>query len=117
MSNSSSFECPNCAAKYEVVRVEAPPGPTIDREITCVSCGAPLNGREGQLILKYFLVEGHDGLADAKLHARRSPRNQRKSKASAARSLANQGLATLALVAVMRMSEPNGVRVAEFSPI
>jgi len=114
MSNSSSFECPNCAAKYEVVRVEAPPGPTIDREITCVSCGAPLNGREGQLILKYFLVEGHDGLADAKLHARR---NQRKSKASAARSLANQGLATLALVAVMRMSEPNGVRVAEFSPI
>jgi hypothetical protein len=47
-----------CAAKYEVVRVEAPPRPTIDREITCVSCGAPLNGREGQLILKYFLVEG-----------------------------------------------------------
>lgn len=50
------FECRNCAAKYEIVRVEAPPGPTTDREITCLSCGGPLHGREGRFILKYFLV-------------------------------------------------------------
>ena len=56
--HSEGLECPSCAAKYEVVRVEAPPGPTVDRDITCVSCGAPLNGREGQLVLKYFLVKG-----------------------------------------------------------
>jgi hypothetical protein len=57
MSDSALFECPNCAAKYRVVRVEAPLGPTIDREITCLSCGGPLHGREGQFLLKYFLVE------------------------------------------------------------
>src|SRR5262249_12176631 len=33
MSNSVLFECRNCAAKYEIVRVEAPPGPMRDREI------------------------------------------------------------------------------------
>src|SRR5262249_16434076 len=57
MPHSTQFECPNCAAKYEVVRVEAPPGPTTDREITCLSCGGPLNGRQGPFLLKYFLVE------------------------------------------------------------
>src|SRR5215472_11363001 len=54
---STSFESPNCAGKYEVVRVEAPPGPTTDREITCLSCGGPLNGRQGPFLLKYFLIE------------------------------------------------------------
>jgi predicted RNA-binding Zn-ribbon protein involved in translation (DUF1610 family) len=53
---STSFECPSCAAKYEVVRVEAQHGPIADREITCVSCGGPLDGREGPFVLKYFLV-------------------------------------------------------------
>ena len=57
MSWTTQFECPNCAAKYEVVRVEGPRVPTTDREITCVSCGGPMNGREGKFILKYFLVE------------------------------------------------------------
>src|SRR5262249_20004445 len=52
---SLQFECPNCAAKFEVVRVEAPPAPNTDREITCLSCGAPLHGREGPFLLKYFL--------------------------------------------------------------
>ncbi len=50
------FECPNCAAKYKLVRVEAPREPTTDRAITCLSCGGPLNGREGPFVLKYFLV-------------------------------------------------------------
>jgi len=52
------FECPNCAAKYEVVRVEAPRGPTAaDREISCLACGGFLHGREGPFFLKYFLFE------------------------------------------------------------
>ena len=57
MSDSQSvpFDCPNCGAKYEIVRVEAPP--TTDREITCVSCGGPLDAGQGAFILKYFLVE------------------------------------------------------------
>jgi len=52
-----TFECPNCAAKYELVQVQAPQGPTTDREITCLSCGGPLHGRDGSFLLKYFLVE------------------------------------------------------------
>ena len=51
------FNCPNCGAKYEAVRVEAPPRSQPDREITCLSCGGPLHGRQGAFILKYFLVE------------------------------------------------------------
>ena len=58
MSGSENkFRCPTCEAKYEVVRVEAPPGPTTDRELTCLSCGGPLDGRQGPFLLKYFLVE------------------------------------------------------------
>ncbi len=59
MSNptSAQFNCPHCGAKYEIVRVEAPPLPQNDREITCISCGGPLQGRQGAFVLKYFLVE------------------------------------------------------------
>jgi hypothetical protein len=55
MNSTTEFECPNCAAKYKLVWVEAPPRP--DREISCVSCGGPLRGRQGSFVLKYFLVE------------------------------------------------------------
>ena len=55
------FDCPNCGAKYEVVLVEAPQSPQTDREITCVSCGGPMNGREGKFILKYFLSSVQNG--------------------------------------------------------
>jgi len=54
---SVPFDCPNCGAKYEIVRVEFPPQPTADRAITCVSCGGSLRGRHGMFVLKYFLVE------------------------------------------------------------
>jgi hypothetical protein len=58
MSGSENkFRCPTCGAKYEVVRVEAPPRPTTDREITCLCCDRPLRGCEGKFIVKYFLVE------------------------------------------------------------
>lgn len=52
--HSPLFTCPNCGALYEVVQVEA--APANDREITCRVCGGPLRGREGEFILKYFLV-------------------------------------------------------------
>jgi hypothetical protein len=56
MSPSVTFDCYNCEATYEVVRVEAPPGSSINRDIVCIRCGGPLHGREGNFILKYFLV-------------------------------------------------------------
>jgi hypothetical protein len=51
------FNCSYCGATYQIVRVEASPGPTTDRQIVCLSCGGPLNGREGGFLLKYFLIE------------------------------------------------------------
>lgn len=58
MSGSENkFRCPTCEAKYEVIRVEGPPRPTTDREISCLCCGRPLHGREGNFIFKYFLIE------------------------------------------------------------
>jgi predicted Zn finger-like uncharacterized protein len=55
MTNIMLRACPNCDARYKVVRVES--GPT-DKfcEITCKSCGGRLEGRDGTSILKYFLV-------------------------------------------------------------
>ena len=50
------FHCPTCEAEYQLVRVEAEP-PSTDRELACVACGGPLNGREGGLALKYFYVD------------------------------------------------------------
>jgi transcription elongation factor Elf1 len=50
------FDCSNCGAHYHLVRVEAG-AETTSREITCRSCGAPLQAREGRYILKYFLVD------------------------------------------------------------
>jgi len=49
------FYCPNCDALYQVAKVEAGPE-TVHREITCRACGGPLAGREGNLVLKYFLL-------------------------------------------------------------
>ena len=53
---STLFHCPTCTAKYEIVRVEAPPGPTTDREIVCVACGGPLQDREGKFLLNGALT-------------------------------------------------------------
>jgi transcription elongation factor Elf1 len=52
----SRFDCPNCGAKYKLVRVEVDPQ-SPDRQITCRNCGAPFHGRQGALALKYFLVD------------------------------------------------------------
>jgi len=55
ISRFNTFACPNCNAFYQVVKVEAGPE-TKDHEITCRVCGSPLSGREGKLVLKYFLL-------------------------------------------------------------
>lgn len=55
MSDTLLRACPNCAARYKVVRIDAAPTDAF-REITCKACGGPLQGREGKSIFKYFLV-------------------------------------------------------------
>lgn len=64
--DTSRFTCPHCQAKYRVVRVTANPA-LADREITCRSCGGPLQGREGNLALKYFMVHRAPGVKAAKM--------------------------------------------------
>jgi hypothetical protein len=49
------FNCPNCDALYQRIKVEAGPE-TDNREITCRACGGLLAGREGNFVLKYFLL-------------------------------------------------------------
>lgn len=50
-----SFNCPHCNALYRIVRAEAGPE-TVNQEITCRACGAPLAGRDGKYVLKYFML-------------------------------------------------------------
>jgi len=54
-----------------------------------LSCGAPLPGREGPFILKYFLVE-HPKRRTGRCWISCAARHQRNRKASTARSLAVQ---------------------------
>jgi hypothetical protein len=53
MVRTEPFKCPNCGSLYQIVKADAGPE-TVDRQIKCR--GAPLNGRDGQFVLKYFLV-------------------------------------------------------------
>jgi uncharacterized Zn finger protein (UPF0148 family) len=55
MVRTEPFKCPNCGTLYQLVKAEAGPE-TVDRQSTCHGCGAPLNGRDGELVLKYFLI-------------------------------------------------------------
>jgi hypothetical protein len=55
MLRTVQFQCPNCGALYQVIKCEAGPE-TDDRRITCGDCSAPLVGRDGQFVLKYFLL-------------------------------------------------------------
>jgi len=51
----NTITCPNCNALYEVVKVETGPE-AADREIACRVCGDPLAARDGEFVLKYFLL-------------------------------------------------------------
>ena len=50
------FKCPHCDALYQVVKAEAGPETSIDGEIPCRICDKPLAARDGEFILKYFLL-------------------------------------------------------------
>jgi hypothetical protein len=56
-SMATLFHCPVCAAKYEVVGFADPLGPTTEGDVACICCGGPLHAREGEFLLKYFLIE------------------------------------------------------------
>jgi hypothetical protein len=43
------FICRNCGTRYELVRLEARPAFVEKRDLTCLSCGAPLPAHEGRL--------------------------------------------------------------------
>jgi DNA-directed RNA polymerase subunit RPC12/RpoP len=55
-TQSVRFNCPNCDAQYKLIRIEAD-SVTADRQIECLTCGTPLQGREGRYVLKYFLLD------------------------------------------------------------
>jgi predicted Zn finger-like uncharacterized protein len=69
------FKCPNCNALYHIVKVEVGPE-SADREITCRSCGASLQAREGKFTFKYFLL-------------RKSGRRQKRKKTRASNDRAS----------------------------
>ena len=55
------FNCPNCGALYQLIRIEAASVTAdsimADRQIECLTCGTPLQGRQGRYVLKYFLPD------------------------------------------------------------
>jgi hypothetical protein len=54
------FNCANGNAPYHLIKVEAGPE-TLDRELSCRLCGAALPARDGQFVLKYFLLRKPSG--------------------------------------------------------
>jgi len=52
---SVNFTCPWCTALYQVIKTEAQPN-RIDPPVACGVCGGQLPGRDGKLVLKYFLL-------------------------------------------------------------
>jgi len=49
------FICPQCKSRYKLVRVK--PGPrTTNRAVLCKVCGHSLAPRDGEDVLKYFLI-------------------------------------------------------------
>ncbi len=53
--SANLFECPACRARYKLVRMACDRIES-DEQIACRNCGAPLQARDGNDILKYFLV-------------------------------------------------------------
>ena len=54
-TTTGRFNCPYCDALYHLIEAEAGPE-TVDLELTCVVCDAPLPAREGPVVFKYFLA-------------------------------------------------------------
>jgi len=53
--NPRDFTCPQCESRYRLVRAKAGPG-TSDQPVHCVVCGHALAPRDGEYVLKYFLI-------------------------------------------------------------
>jgi hypothetical protein len=49
------FRCKSCIALYQVVKAQGGPE-TVDPQIACRVCNGPLAARDGQFVLKYFLL-------------------------------------------------------------
>jgi hypothetical protein len=47
------FTCSHCDALYQIVKGEAGLE-SVNREVACRSCRAPMPGRDGQFVIKYF---------------------------------------------------------------
>jgi hypothetical protein len=71
--------CSNCQALYQVVKVQAG-AETVDLEIACQVCNGPLIAREGQFVLKYFLLR-----EATRLDARRARQGSRQPKGGRSR--------------------------------
>jgi hypothetical protein len=59
-TTTTQFNCANCNALYHLIKVEAA-SETVERELNCQACGAPLPARDGQFVLKYFLLRKPSG--------------------------------------------------------
>ncbi len=55
-SDVTAFCCPNCAASYKLVHVEAEPTAS-EPELACLRCDGALPSHEGSCIRKYLLVD------------------------------------------------------------
>ena len=55
INHACDFFCPECQARYKVVRMKTEPGASYPT-LQCMVCGKPLAAAEGDSILKYFLV-------------------------------------------------------------
>jgi hypothetical protein len=49
------FNCPHCNALYQIVKAAAGPE-SADHEVACRVCDGPLPGREGNFVVKYFML-------------------------------------------------------------
>ena len=68
-TTTTQFNCLDCNALYHLIKVEAGPE-TVDRELNCRTCGAPLPARDGQFVLKYFLLQKPIDALQAQTYAR-----------------------------------------------
>jgi len=53
---AEEFECPQCQARYRIVRVNAGPQ-TIAGSVQCKVCAQPFVSKDGNDVLTYFLID------------------------------------------------------------
>ena len=68
------FNCPHCNALDQIIKVEAGPETITDRWVTCRNCTGALPARDGNSLIKYFLLRE---AARSDPRARRGSQRQR----------------------------------------